>query len=81
MDTAALRQQIGHRIRLRRVELRLEQSELAERLGILQSQISLWESGGRGIRLEQAVMLAAALNTSVGYLVGEEPRPHSPSPG
>lgn len=71
MDIAALRKQIGHRIKVRRVELDLGQVELAERLGLPQSRISAWERGQGGIRLDQAVELAAVLQTSVAYLVGE----------
>ncbi|NCA71879.1 MAG: XRE family transcriptional regulator [Sphingobacteriia bacterium] len=71
MDIAALRKQIGHRIKVRRVELDFGQVDLADRLGVPQSRVSAWERGQAGIRLEQAVAIAAVLQTSVANLVGE----------
>lgn len=73
MDVAAIRKQIGHRIKVRRVELDMKQEELGLRLGVPQSQISEWEIGRRALRIEQAVALAQALETTVGRLVGEVP--------
>ena len=71
MDVAAIRKQIGHRIKVRRVELDMKQEELGLRLGVPQSQISEWEIGRRALRIEQAMALAQALETTVGRLVGE----------
>lgn len=73
MDVAAIRKQIGHRIKVRRVELDMKQEELGLRLGVPQSQISEWEIGRRALRIEQAIALAQALETTVGRLVGETP--------
>ncbi len=73
MDVAAIRKQIGHRIKVRRVELDMKQEELGLRLGVPQSQISEWEIGRRALRIEQAMALAQALETTVGRLVGETP--------
>lgn len=73
MDVAAIRKQIGHRIKVRRVELDMKQEELGQCLGVPQSQISEWEIGRRALRIEQAVALAQALETTVGRLVGEKP--------
>ena len=73
MDVAAIRKQIGHRIKVRRVELDMKQEELGLRLGVPQSQISEWEIGRRALRIEQAMALAQALETTVGRLVGEAP--------
>lgn len=73
MDVAVIRKQIGHRIKVRRVELDMKQEELGLRLGVPQSQISEWEIGRRALRIEQAVALAQALDTTVGRLVGETP--------
>ena len=73
MDVAAIRKQIGHRIKVRRVELDMKQEELGLRLGVPQSQISEWEIGRRALRIEQAIALAQALETTVGRLVGEAP--------
>ena len=74
MDSTAIRKQIGHRIKVRRVELDLKQEDLGARLGVPQSQISEWEIGRRALRIEQALDLAKALDTTVGYLAGEVER-------
>lgn len=73
MNAADIRMQVGHRIKVRRVELDLKQEALGQRLGVPQSQISEWEIGRRALRIEQAIALAQALDTTVGRLVGEEP--------
>ncbi len=70
-DTQETRKRIGHRIKVRRVELYLKQSELGDLLGVTQAHISEWEIGRRALRVEQALELAKALKTTVGYLVGE----------
>jgi transcriptional regulator with XRE-family HTH domain len=69
-----IRKQIGHRIKVRRVELGLRQQDLADRLGLQQNHISEWEKGSRAIRAEQLVRLAKVLGVSVAQLVGEQPR-------
>lgn len=66
-----IRQQIGHRLRLRRVDRKLLQKELAELAGVEQTQVSAWEGGRRVMRVEDAMLLAKVLKTSVAYLVGE----------
>jgi transcriptional regulator with XRE-family HTH domain len=70
-DTQETRKKIGHRIKVRRVELDLKQSELGDLVGATQAHISEWEIGRRALRIEQALILAKALKTTVGYLVGE----------
>lgn len=74
MNVEEVRKRIGHRIKVRRVELDLNQQALAEQVGAKQSQISEWEIGSRAMRIEHAIMLAEALETTVAYLVGEAPR-------
>ena len=66
------RRKVGHRIKVRRVELDMKQAELGKLLGVPQAQISEWEIGRRALRIEQAAALARSLKTTVGYLVGEE---------
>ena len=73
MTPEEIRADIGHRIKVRRVEQKLQQQELGERTGVPQSQISAWEAGRRAMRIEQAMAIAAVLDTSVAYLVGETP--------
>lgn len=59
---------------VRRVELQLEQRQLGELIGVPQSQISEWELGRRGLRIEHAIALAKALRTTVAHLAGEQPK-------
>ena len=65
------RKSIGHRIKVRRVEMNLKQGELGDLVGVTQAHVSEWEIGRRALRVEQAIALAKALRTTVGYLVGE----------
>lgn len=71
MNTEAIRKKVGHRIKVRRVDLDLQQKELGALVGVPQSQISEWEIGRRALKIEQAMELAQALRTTVGYLAGE----------
>jgi len=73
MNTEAVRKQVGHRIKVRRVVLDLQQKELGALVGVPQSQISEWEIGRRALKIEQAMEIAKALKTTVGYLAGESP--------
>jgi transcriptional regulator with XRE-family HTH domain len=69
-----IRREVGLRIKVRRVEKRLSQRELAESIGVEQTQVSTWESGKRVLRIEDAMKIAQILDTTVGYLVGEQAR-------
>ena len=70
-DISETKKRIGHRIKVRRVELDLQQKDLGALVGVTQAHISEWEAGRRALRVEQAMALAEALKTTVGYLVGE----------
>jgi transcriptional regulator with XRE-family HTH domain len=73
-NAEGIRGEIGHRIKVRRVDKRLTQKGLAELLGTEQAQVSSWESGRRSLRIEDAMRIAEILDTTVGYLVGEQDR-------
>ena len=62
-------------VRARRTELKLKQSDLAERMGIKQSQISDIEGGAFVEDAQRIVALCRALETTPDYLFGfkEEP--------
>lgn len=68
----------GERIRLARNKKRLSQIELANLTGIDNNTISRWERDALSIKGENLSKLAAALDTSVAYLMGEsdDPRRH-----
>lgn len=74
MNPEVIRKQVGHRIRVRRVEIGLNQQGLGQLVGVAQPLISDWERGRRPLHVEDAIALAKALQTSVAYLAGEAPR-------
>lgn len=66
-----IRRQIGHRLRVRRVDRNMLQRDLAEATGVDPTQVSAWEGGRRVMRVEDAMKVAQVLGTTVAYLVGE----------
>lgn len=70
------------RLRERRKAARLNQEELATRIGVAQSYISQWESGRSGPpTIDRAYDLARACETSIDYLVGLTDNPSPPDRG
>jgi transcriptional regulator with XRE-family HTH domain len=63
---------IGTRIRARRKMLGISQSELAKRIGVTFQQIQKYERGANRVAGSRLAASAAALETTVGWLVGEE---------
>ena len=62
---------LAQRIRQRREQLALSQSELARRTGVPQSRISEFENGSKtGMTLDTAKRLARVLGVSIDYLAG-----------
>jgi len=70
--TAEFEQEIGARIRARRRQLGLSQSELAAKLGVSFQQVQKYERGANRVAASTLVAAAAALGVSVGWLVAEE---------
>ena len=62
---------IGERIRARRTELGLYQSDLADRLGVSNSLVGMWETNRTRVMADDIARLAEALNTTRGYFIGE----------
>jgi transcriptional regulator with XRE-family HTH domain len=69
---AALEASIGARMRARRRQLGLSQSDLAERLGVSFQQVQKYERGTNRVAASTLVAAAAALASTVAWLVGEE---------
>lgn len=72
---------IGERIREARKGLDLTQTQLAERVGLTQSAIANFETGGNGPSVGNLKAMALALGVSTDLLIFgvEEPeRPRSP---
>ena len=61
---------IGNRIRSARLEKRLTQEELADRLNVKQSQISHIEKGRSSITLDHVFTLREVLDQPLWYLLG-----------
>lgn len=70
--TAQLELIIGARLRTRRRQLGLSQSDLAERLGVSFQQVQKYERGANRVAASTLLNAALALGTSVSWLVGEE---------
>jgi transcriptional regulator with XRE-family HTH domain len=69
---SALEQSIGARLRARRRQLGLSQTDLAEKLGISFQQVQKYERGSNRIAASTLMVAAEALATTVAWLVGEE---------
>lgn len=63
---------IGARIRSRRIYQKMSQTDLATRIGVSFQQVQKYERGANRVSGSKLVAIAAALQTSVGWLVGEE---------
>jgi transcriptional regulator with XRE-family HTH domain len=61
---------LGLRVRLRRKELGLSQSALAEAVGITFQQIQKYETGANRISFSRLVEICIALNSSVAAMIG-----------
>ena len=71
--SAQLELAIGARMRTRRRQLGLSQSDLAERLGVSFQQVQKYERGANRVAASTLLAAARALNVSVGWLAGEDP--------
>lgn len=69
---AELEREIGARIRARRRQLGLSQSELADQLGVSFQQVQKYERGANRVAASTLVVAAMALGVGVGWLVGED---------
>lgn len=64
-------QDIGHKIVVRRAVLRMTQADLARRLGLARSYISMLENGERPLNDELLQRIAAALDCKPEHLLRE----------
>jgi transcriptional regulator with XRE-family HTH domain len=70
--TTQLELAIGARMRTRRRQLGLSQSDLAERLGVSFQQVQKYERGANRVAASTLLAAAQALNVTIGWLVGED---------
>ena len=64
-------------IKNKRKENKLTQQELADKIGVSLMSVVRWENGSRVPSMLLMPQIAAALNTTVGYLMGIEDSPGS----
>lgn len=62
---------IGSKMKERRKELKMSGAILAEKLGVIRNTVSRWERGEIIPSMERLSSIAAALDTSLAYLLGE----------
>ena len=62
-------------IKNKRKENKLTQQELADKIGVSLMSVVRWENGSRVPSMLLMPQIAAALNTTVGYLMGIEDSP------
>ena len=73
--SAEIEARVGSRIRLRRRWLGVTQGRLAEAVGVTFQQIQKYECGASRVSARRLVKIAATLETSVAFLVGEDRDP------
>lgn len=64
--------EVGVRLRHRRQQLKLSQSDLAARLNIAQAQLAKYESGANRLSVGRLVECAAALDVPLTYFVDDD---------
>lgn len=68
--------QIGAAIRRRRDALGLSQAQLADRVGLVRTSVTMIEGGSQALLVHQLVDIAKALRTTPAHLLSEsEPKP------
>lgn len=70
--TAQIELAIGARLRTRRRQLGLSQSDLSDRLGVSFQQVQKYERGANRVAASTLLAAAQALNVTIGWLVGED---------
>lgn len=73
--------EVGGRIKAVRQSKKITQKELADKIGISQTAIALWENGSRSTSLDLIDKIAECLDISAGYLLfGEKDIEDVPAP-
>lgn len=62
---------IGESVRMRRIQLRMTQTDLSQKTGIKQPTISAIENGVNKPAIETIVLISDALNCTVSDLIGQ----------
>lgn len=68
----------GERLAAAREQAGLTQAQLAERLGLTQVAVALWERKAVSLRPEQVAAVADILGVTTDYLLGRHDKPPAP---
>ena len=79
-ETHPLDQALGLRVRLRRKDLGLSQSALAQAVGITFQQIQKYETGANRISFSRLVEICDALDSNVTAIIGDLDSPPAKAP-
>lgn len=64
--------ELGHRIRLRRVEQQMSQAELGDALGVSFQQVQKYEKGVNRVGAARLVTIAKVLDVPMSFFYGED---------
>jgi CheY-like chemotaxis protein/DNA-binding XRE family transcriptional regulator len=62
-------------LKIIRKSLKVSQQQLADKMGLAQSTVGMWEAGHRTPKLDEMKRLAIALNTTINNLICEDNEP------
>src|SRR5712671_6548057 len=68
---------VGKRVRLRRLQLSMSQSELAEQLGVAFQQVQKYETGANRISCSKLTEMAKALDSPITFFFSDENEHHA----
>jgi transcriptional regulator with XRE-family HTH domain len=71
-ETTVIDTEIGNRIRIRRRQLNMSQTDLAEKLGVAFQQVQKYENGKNRVPASRLSCIANALDAHVGYFYGHD---------
>src|SRR3954453_22926848 len=72
-------QEVGRRVRSRRLECRLSQTELADKIGVTFQQVQKYEKGTNRIGAGRLERISEALDVAITFFF--DATPHAPSRG
>jgi transcriptional regulator with XRE-family HTH domain len=70
---------IGNRLRARRLEMHISQSELADKLGVSFQQVQKYEKGVNRVGAGRLQQIAGVLQTDIPYFMGDVGNGKSPT--
>jgi transcriptional regulator with XRE-family HTH domain len=79
-DRGSVREGVGRRVRLLRLQRRLTQEDLAHEAGLDSKYLSEFERGNENISIENLAKLARALGTGLPGLLRDDARRPPPAP-